>query len=220
MVSDGALMSATDYPPFGFHVHDSTSLYCGTAYRRLWLLWSGLTYVPCPQFLKHEYSYSLSLYHIIAVDKLYSTSLVQCEQWNNLHDKLVVALLITRNWQDELELTANEEYHLQGQMWGAKMKVGIWLLVYCFSAATRNDGKQIRIVTSSLSPITLALWGFTQSKWFQTSKQTQRYILNCWYQFNCRQIWSIFFCNYGSDDCIEIWKYYIRFSSWTIQMWV
>jgi hypothetical protein len=29
MVSDGALMSATDYPPFGFHVHDSTSLYFG-----------------------------------------------------------------------------------------------------------------------------------------------------------------------------------------------
>jgi hypothetical protein len=77
------LMLATDYPPFGFHVHDSTSLYCGTAYRRLRLLWSGLTgmnYVPCAQFLKHEYSYGLSLYHIIAVDKLYSTSSVQCEQ--------------------------------------------------------------------------------------------------------------------------------------------
>jgi hypothetical protein len=108
MVSDGALMSATDCPPFGFHVHDSTSLYCGTAYRRLRLLWSGLTgmnYIPCSQLLKHEYSYGLSLYHIIAVDKLYSTSLLQCEQWNNLHDKLVVALEVnSMNWKHKQQM--------------------------------------------------------------------------------------------------------------------
>jgi hypothetical protein len=99
MVSDGGLMSAPDHPPFGFHVHNSTSLYvelligdfdyCDLG-RQEWIMFHV-------QFLKYEYSYGLSLYHIITVEKLYSTSLVQCEQWNNLHDKSVVALLITRN---------------------------------------------------------------------------------------------------------------------------